>query len=433
MVLSMAEPFQQWRQRLNAQAKLPLAVLFSLYLAQGLPLGFMTQALPTLLRHYGVSLTDIGLSGILLLPWAIKFLWAPVIDHYANTRLGHYRAWILWMQLATLICLLILAVLPVGQLQQLSALWGLFFVLLAMNFFCASQDNATDALAVKILRRQQLHWGNSFQVIGSRLGYICGGGAVLYAIDVLSWSLTFGLLAFLVALNSVLIVIYHEPPARLAPPAKAQLQPDQLKNLYLRLWQSPDYRLWLLVLLSHKCADGLAGPVLKPMMIDMGLSLTQIGINITMLGAIFAVLGAWLANALIARSSLSKMLLVFTLLQPLNLLYYWYLAYCFEHGIDFGLWQLYLANIFEESCSAMALVALLSLMMQHARQQFAATDFSVQVAILTLVSGGLYLFAGKLAELLGYSNFLLWIVLIAMLCCLPKWYWYRISAAKPAA
>jgi hypothetical protein len=45
-------------------------LLFSLYWAQGLPIGFMTHALPVILRAQGVSLAQIGGFGLLMLPWS---------------------------------------------------------------------------------------------------------------------------------------------------------------------------------------------------------------------------------------------------------------------------------------------------------------------------------------------------------------------------
>ena len=51
----------------------PLALLSSLYAAQGLPFGFFTLALPVLMREAGWSLTAIGLLQLLALPWLLKF------------------------------------------------------------------------------------------------------------------------------------------------------------------------------------------------------------------------------------------------------------------------------------------------------------------------------------------------------------------------
>jgi NTE family protein len=60
-------------------------LLFSLYWAQGLPVGFMTHALPVILRAQGVSLAQIGGFGLLMLPWSIKVFWAPVLDRFVGS------------------------------------------------------------------------------------------------------------------------------------------------------------------------------------------------------------------------------------------------------------------------------------------------------------------------------------------------------------
>ncbi|KAA8735119.1 MFS transporter [Acinetobacter qingfengensis] len=405
-----------------------MLMLLSLYLAQGLPVGFMTQALPALLRSYGVSLTQIGISGVLMLPWAIKFLWAPLIDHYAHSRLGHYRSWILFMQACTLFSLLLLAFSPPQQLQQMSVLWGFFGILLLMNLSCATQDIATDGLAVKILKNHQLHWGNTFQVIGSRLGFIFGGGALLYAIDLLTWKSSFILLALVVVLNSLPILFFREQiscPLTLPESKKAVPIMTKLKTIYLALWQQQETRIWLGVLLSYKIADGLSGPIIKPMMVDMGLSLSQIGLNVTMLGAGFAVLGAWWASIFIKRFNLGRMLIFFSILQSLAIGYYLALAWCFEQQIIVADWHLYIANILEETFAAMSLVAMLSLIMKYSRQQFAATDFTFQVAMMTLVSGGLYMISGALTDILGYRGVFMLIFILSLVCLWPKIYWYK--------
>jgi hypothetical protein len=46
-----------------------------LYFAQGPPSGLPGKALPPLLRDCGVSLSAIGFTPLLALPWTLKFLW----------------------------------------------------------------------------------------------------------------------------------------------------------------------------------------------------------------------------------------------------------------------------------------------------------------------------------------------------------------------
>lgn len=419
-----------------------LAMLLTLYLAQGLPSGFMTQALPVLLRHYGVSLTQIGFSGLLMMPWALKFLWSPYVDLYGSTRLGHYRSWILLTQSLTIVCLLVLAFLPIKNLGDISTLWGMFVVLLVMNTLCATQDVATDGLAVNLLKHGAVHWGNTFQVMGSRLGFILGGGAILYAIDLLSWQTTFLLLAAGVAVNSILIVLYKEPNFKqnnLSQTSQSQSsiqssENHQSLNIRLNFWQniqknygylwsSKELRLWMWVVLTYKLADGIVGPILKPMMVDIGLNLSQIGIYVTMTGAICAVIGALLAGWLIKKFTLKHMFIVFSILQTSVFVYYILIARAFENGNMIPHFHLYFANALEEFCAAMSLVAMLSLVMTYSRPKFAATDFTIQVALMSIIGGGLYTLGGVFADFMGYSLVLYTGFLISFACLLPKFRW----------
>ena len=75
----------------------------ALYFAEGFPFGLVMDAIPVYLRLQGVSLADIGLLGLVGLPWTLKFLWAPVVDRlplpFLTRRLGRRRAWMLLAQL----------------------------------------------------------------------------------------------------------------------------------------------------------------------------------------------------------------------------------------------------------------------------------------------------------------------------------------------
>ena len=93
-------------------------LFFSLYWAQGLPVGFMTHALPVILRAQGVSLAHIGGFGLLMAPWAMKVLWAPLVDKFGAKRSGHYRSWILPTQFLMIVILIILSFLPIQSLNQ---------------------------------------------------------------------------------------------------------------------------------------------------------------------------------------------------------------------------------------------------------------------------------------------------------------------------
>ncbi|WP_234408734.1 hypothetical protein [Marinilabilia salmonicolor] len=55
--------------------------LLSLYLAQSIPMSFFSTVVPVIMRQEDYSLTSIGLIQLIKIPWILKFLWAPMVDH----------------------------------------------------------------------------------------------------------------------------------------------------------------------------------------------------------------------------------------------------------------------------------------------------------------------------------------------------------------
>ena len=402
-------------------------VLFSLYWAQGLPVGFMTHALPVILRAEGVSLAHIGGFGLLMLPWSLKVFLAPWVDHlgYISNK-GHYRSWIIPTQFLTIIILICLSFIPIQFLNQPIYLLLFFIVLMSLNVFVATQDIATDGLAVNILKEQQQHWGNMIQVIGSRLGFIVGGGIILWVLDWLDWQKTFLCLAILVSINTLPILFYKEPQKSI----KRVSSPFKLQWAYF--WRYLDYfiqsknlRMWLWVLVTFKITDGLSGPLLKPLMVDIGLSFSQIGLYVTLLGACAALLGAGLAGLILKYYARSYVLIVFSILKITTLVAYAWLAYQYEFKNDISHWTIYLINAAEDMVSSMLLVVMLTLILQYSRKDFAGTDFTFQVALMATISGIFYILSGFLGDALGYWLCLVLINIIAILCILPIIQWAK--------
>src|SRR6476619_2165950 len=127
-----------------------LALLGTLYFSQGLPFGFFTLALPIVLRQRGTDLATIGASTVLLLPWALKFVWGPLVDRY-----GSRRAWILPLQLGTVVTLAALAL-----VDPSADIGALVIGMAVVTLLASTQDVATDALAVALLPDEDRGIGN---------------------------------------------------------------------------------------------------------------------------------------------------------------------------------------------------------------------------------------------------------------------------------
>jgi MFS transporter, PAT family, beta-lactamase induction signal transducer AmpG len=325
-----------------------------------------------------------------------------------------------------------------SALASPAILLSFFMVLFLINLMGATQDIATDGLAVRLLQKQQQHWGNAVQVLGSRLGFIFGGGAVLLLLDLWSWQVVFLLLTGFVLLNSLPILMFKEPmwPQQMANTVthgvpKPAFQLKKWRKFFAvefaYFWHNPQMRAWLLVLLTFKLGDSLSGAMVKPMMVDMGFSLANIGLMASMLGSVASVIGALLAACWMKHIARSTALWWFNLFQILSFMLYAALAWQFEHGHRVVAWQVYSVNAIEQFAGAMALVAMLTLIMDYSRKQQAGSDFTFQVSVLAVTGGGVHIVSGVLAEHWGYSIHFGFCALLAVVCLWPIFRWRKVS------
>ena len=73
-------------------------VLFSLYIAQSIPMSFFSTVVPVIMRQEHYSLQSIGLLQLVKLPWILKFLWAPLVDN-SSSNTKQLTKWIIGSEL----------------------------------------------------------------------------------------------------------------------------------------------------------------------------------------------------------------------------------------------------------------------------------------------------------------------------------------------
>ncbi|GIZ10617.1 MFS transporter [Pseudomonas sp. NCCP-436] len=380
-------------------ASATLVLLASLYCAQGLPSGLIAHSLPVLLRQQGVDLALIGLLKLLALPWLLKALWAPWVDRLASPRLGHHRGWILPLQGSVILCVALLATQAPQTLFD-HGFWGLLGLLLLINLLAATQDIATDGLAVRLLPERWRGLGNSLQVGGYKLGMIVSGSGLLLVMDPLGWNLSLGLLAGLILLMSVPIWCF--PEQRLLPrhevPAQAGRGPRLLLTHYRGLLAQPGIWAWLVVLLTFKLGDALGSPMIRPMLVDQGWSSSQLGL-LTLAGSLVGIGGALLGGLLYARVGVQRALILSGILQAMGIAT---LALLAGPGIDAA--AVYVLTLFEQLADGLSTVVLFAAMMRMCRPAHEGGDFTLQASIQVLLAGVVGSASGWLAELLGYQG-----------------------------
>lgn len=386
-------------------------LLGSLYLSQLMPFWFLYDALPVVLRQQGLSLAAIGLLPLVVLPVTLKFLWSPLIDRYGLTRWGHYRFWIICFQLWVASATALFSVLSVERQLPI-----VLVVMAAIAVGCASQDIATDALALGLLKPEERGLGNAVQGIGGALGKMIGGGGMLLLLN--RWGWTASLLTLSMLMLVALIPVWrHREGLQRNPIALLECLPPKSSHLrayfqtFLEFCQRPDLKIWLLILPLYSFGYSLSSTMFRPLLVDLGFSLAEIGSLLGIWGTSMTIIGSLIMGLVITPLGRKRSLLIAASLSVIGILTYFLPT--------LGLTQppvLYCVISIAFLSLGMLGTAVFTIMMDKSRPEQAGSDYSIQASLNTLGSIPAAAISGVIAGTVGYQGVFAMSTLIVAIC-----------------
>lgn len=365
------------------------STLLSLYLAQSIPMSFFSTVMPVIMRTENFSLTSIGLIQLIKLPWIIKFLWAPMIDKSATT-LRKYKQWILFSELFYALIIFSIAFL------NLETNFTAIIVLMLIAFTAsATQDIATDAFAILILKKEERSFGNSMQSAGTFLGTLTGSGVLLIIYHYYGWKmLLLGLGAF-VLFALIPLYFYKSKKDDSAPGTDKSIS---LKDIYLFFAQKGIGKRIILLVFFYSGIIGIL-TMIKPWMVDLGFNIKEIGMLSGIYGAAAGAFMAFATGFIIKYIGKKKTLFLVSYLGVGVGIYFIWLS-----SFTPSLSQLLPAVLILWGTYGMASVAIYTISMDIVRPGREGTDFTIQIVLTHLSSLIIAVGSGKTAHLLGYSG-----------------------------
>lgn len=369
-----------------------LGLLFILYFSQGLPFGFQATALPVYLRSQGVSLTAIGFTGLLALPWMFKPLFAPFADRYYNQTFGKRKSWIVPMQTCLLLSSLIAAVtLKTNNIQIL------FASVFAMNLFSAIQDIAVDGLAVDLLSEKELGPGNAAQVIGYKAGMIVSGGLLVFFTSFIGWQGMFAIMSLLIFCPLFAILLFKEPlPDRSFSPEENDLK--KIIKKIMSMFRSSHARWLIIFIATYKTGELMIDVMFKPFLVDTGFTASDIGLWVGTYGMVASLAGSLTGGVISKRYSIMSMLVLSLLLRTIPLGFEWALTLYQPTDI-----QVIGVTIFEHFFGGMLTTVMFAFMMSQVDKSIGATHYTILAAIEVIGKSPGAWVSGPLSEMFGYS------------------------------
>ncbi len=393
----------------SSQAKL---WVLSLYFIEGLPFSLVNTVSTVLFKTLQISNTEIGFyTSLFYLPWAAKFIWAPVVDYT-----GQRRGWIITTQIILAIVSLILSLCILFS-QSFVLLCALFFL---MAFTSATYDVACDGFYLDKLDKAEqslyIGWRNS----AYKLAWLFAAGFLVYAVgeiatnrfasnfahNNIAWCFSFAFTAFIFGTAALLHIFIL--PSEITTNKENNKLLLTFGNAFFSFFQQPKILLILLWILLFRAGDAMLLKMAQPFLLDesvkggLGLSLQTVGIIYGTLGITCLLLGGISGGWLVFKYGLKKCLLPFALLQSITLLLYWALA-TFKPELSLVI----SANAFEQFVYGLATAAYTSYLFTIVKDKFLASHYAIATGFMAL---GMILpgaVSGWLVDLFGYKLFFL--------------------------
>lgn len=374
-----------------------LVTFFCLYIAQSIPMSFFSTVIPVMMRQENFSLASIGLLQLIKLPWILKFLWSPLVDRNCVT-VSHYKKWIFSSEL--IYAVLIFSVAFLDFKENFTTI----LVLVIISFVAsATQDIATDALAVLSFSRKDKSLVNSMQSMGSFAGAMLGGGALLLLFKQIGWNSLLPCLAVFVIIALAPLLFNKE----IAIKEKSPAQKAKRTDFYYFFTQKGIWKQIIFLFLYYAGLIGILA-MLKPYMVDLGYNMQEIGIMSGVAGTSVAFVSSFTGGFILRRIGRYRSRILFSVCILLATLYFMCLSYCTPTTL-----MLYIGIFLLWGSYGMATIVVYTTAMDCVREGREGTDFTIQTVITHLSGMCMAIVSGKIGDYAGYHGVFLFEVVLA--------------------
>lgn len=369
-----------------------LPMFFCLYIAQSIPSSFFATALQVMMREANYSLATIGLLQLVKLPWVVKFLWSPLVDRHCLTGRDFRRCIVISE------CVYALFIILAGHLNIADHLYLIILMVMLSLVASATQDIATDALAILMHSGRDKSMVNSMQSMGSFGGALLGSGVLLLVLHQYGWHIVTPCLGVFVLL--MLIPLLRRKDLDIAQ--KDHRQRARLTDFASFFVQRGIWRQIGFLLLYYASIIGILS-MMRPWLVDLGYSMKEIGVMSGIIGTSAAFCASFGAGFIVRRLGIFTARILFACFILLTTLYFLGLAILGEPTTA----MLYGGIVLMWTSYGMATIVVYTSAMECVRPGREGTDFTVQT-VLTHLSGIIMAgLSGAVADHFGYHGLFL--------------------------
>lgn len=387
----MSKPIEQLivdQTQTIGEKRLNLLTFFFLYIAQSIPKSFFSTIIPVIMRQENFELSTIGIMQLVKLPWVLKFIWSPYVDRKCQT-LKDYKAWILGSEIVYACCIFVIAFL------DFKIDFNTIITLVIISFAAsATQDIATDALAVLSFKDRDKSLVNSMQSMGSFGGVMIGSGFLLLLFGKFGWNSILPYLAVFVLL--AIFPLFYNKGLKI----KEKKIEHKASGKDILLFFTQKGRIWKQIGFLFLYYSGVIGTLamLKPYLVDLGYKTSEIGFIFGIVGTAIGFIASFAGGFIVRSLGRYRSRILFAILILLSTIYFAVVI-----SIDFVPHLLYFGIVLLWTSYGMATIVVYTTAMSYVRPGKEGTDFTLQTVITHLSSMLTAILAGFVAQGYGYE------------------------------
>ncbi len=376
----------------------------------GLPHPLLFATLTLWLASAEVSISEITMFGWVGIIYAIKFLWAPMLDRLRlpglTSLIGQRRSWMLLTQAVILVGLIYMSF-----LQPESDLIFLAYMSIIVAFASASQDVAIDAYRIEIAESKfQAVLGASYQ-LGYRISALTSGAGALYLASFYDWKLTYQIMSMFMLVGIMTVIMIPESTKPFEKNNNSGWLKKTLIEPFAEFFKRNGYwSLFLLMFIAiYRVSDLIIGIAANPFYADLGFNLSEIATVTKVFGFTITIIGAFIGGLTVARFGISKLLIISSILLTVTNLFFLFL-----NNVGPSLPALVLtisADNFALGFSGTVFIAFLSSLTSR---YFTASQYALFTSIMFLPGITLSGFSGQIIESSGWSTLFIYSALLGI-------------------
>lgn len=370
--------------------------------SSGIPLALTGSTLQAWMKTEGVDLSVIGLFSLVGLPYALKFLWAPLMDRFFPPLLGRRRGWILVAQLG-----LVISIVAMAFANPATQPWWTAAIAVGVAFFSASQDIVIDAYKTELLSPEERGMGVAAATFGYRMAMLVSGAVALILADHLRWRQVYLLMAATMSVGMVTAFFSPEPEG---VPGVPRSMRDAVVLPLLEFFKRRGAWEILLFVILYKLDTVIATAMTTPFMQEIGFTKTDIGTVTKGFGLVATLGGAAFGGAMMVRLGMRRSLWLFGVLQGIAAISFMMLA-----GLGHHYPMMVVAIATENFFSGTGTAAYSAFLMTICDRRYTATQYALLSSLMALTRQVGAAPSGYLVKLVGWQQYFL----ISILASIP--------------